>query len=634
MGALTLPPEALSLAAGPLLVPIWAAFALAPRAFPQGRTLVPAVVAALAFAGLNPSPAGYGASILPFLSGGDHNAFAAVYLVLAAFTAGALWVAALAEAGPRWSRRMLVAAGTSAALAAVLAAAGIVGLPLAQPRVESVFASAFAEGATGLSDQSELGEFGALAQSRRRVLDLQTSLPSEGHFLLASQVFTRFDGRRWTDPETRRTIVVPPAPPESRPSPLLDGLGAWFPGPRQVPGRASPAAPAGAGVELRVTQAEVATWPLLLPRGVVAVTAESPRLELDRFLLVRRPGGVPLRQYGAVVAPASSSPGTPALSDEERAESLALPSALDPRVAELARQLAPPAASPRERLVATVRHLQTGYRYTLAPGPFRAGGDALAEFLFEKKAAYCEYFATAAVVLLRLQAVPARFVKGLSVGAQTDAGGGLHVVRESDAHAWIEAWVPAEGWVEQDPTPPGQFEGAREKPDRLRRLLEHARAALGAAWARLAEGGPLAFLRWLGSSLVSAAARAAREPLVWLTAGALVLAGLGLRLLRQRRRMRSRAAAAGTATVPADLRALVRELERKWTAHGRGRPRARGLLEHAANLRDSAPAGAPPVPASLLDAGSRVVSVYYRARFGAEASALDEVRRLRDELAG
>ena len=49
------------------------------------------------------------------------------------------------------------------------------------------------------------------------------------------------------------------------------------------------------------------------------------------------------------------------------------------------------------------------------------------------------------MVLLRLQGVPSRFVKGLSVGPQTDMGEGLHVVRESDAHAWSEAWSPGEG---------------------------------------------------------------------------------------------------------------------------------------------------------------------------------------------
>ena len=94
-------------------------------------------------------------------------------------------------------------------------------------------------------------------------------------------------------------------------------------------------------------------------------------------------------------------PEEPELTAGERDETLALPPRIDSRVAALARQLGE-ASSPRERVDAVIRHLQTRYRYTLAPGSFHTD-DPLAEFLFEKKAGYCEYFASAAVVLLRLQ---------------------------------------------------------------------------------------------------------------------------------------------------------------------------------------------------------------------------------------
>ena len=91
MGILLLEPEALPLVAAPILVPVWAAFVMAPRAFPPGRTLVPAVVAVLTFAGLNPTPEGYGLSLLPFPRDGSRNGFAEVYLVLAVLVVGTLW---------------------------------------------------------------------------------------------------------------------------------------------------------------------------------------------------------------------------------------------------------------------------------------------------------------------------------------------------------------------------------------------------------------------------------------------------------------------------------------------------------------------------------------------------------------
>ena len=638
MGVLFLDPALLPQLAAPVLVPIAILFLLAPGTFPTARTLARAVISLLAVAGLNPAPAGYAGSRLPFLTGMDRNGFAEVYLAAAIFTSGALWIGAFGAEGPRWSRQMLGAVAATVVVGVALAATGVMGLPLAQPLVEKALAGALNQGTTGLSHESTLGDIGSLAQSRRRVLDLQSSLPSGGRWLLVSEVLTRFDGRRWTnDPSAQsRAGVLRPldAPAETR---LLSNLGRWFPGPAAGEGDSVRGLPPASG-ELRITQAELDDWPLLLPRHVAAVTANTPHLDVDRFGLVRRPLGLALRQYGALLAAGgeSSPENRGDLTPEERAVVLSPPPSVDSRVADLARRLAAPSATPRERLVATLRHLQTGYRYTLSPGPFRPDGDPLAEFLFEKKAAYCEYFASAAVVLLRLQGVPARFVKGLSVGSHTDAGGGLHVVRESDAHAWIEAWIPGEGWVTADPTPPGQFESARGAPSRFRRWIEHARAAVAGAWARVIEGGPLAFLRWLGREALSLAARGVREPVVWLVAAALVFGrGVWRRLYGLLRRRRDDRRRDDTAHVSADLRVLVRDLERRWSSHGRPRLPSRGLLEHASALAGPPPAGAAELPAPLVEAGAEIVRAYYMARFGeGETPSPEQLRRLRAGLGG
>jgi transglutaminase-like putative cysteine protease len=614
MGVLVLDPALVPLGAGVLLVPLAFAFALAPRIFPAGRTLVPAVIALLAAAGLDPAPPGYGASALPFLRGADHSAFSDVYLPLAVVVLLGLWAAAIRAHGPPWRARD-VGLALSLGLGAALAAGGVVGLPLLQPRGEKALASTFDQAGTGLEGESSLGEFAELAVSRRRVLDLRSSDPAAGPWRLPSEVFTRFDGRRWSSgaPRSRRDTPKAALRPVARPAgvdPLVEGLGEWFPGPD---GR-DPLRDARGATALRIDQAEVQRWPLLVPRGSAALTASAPLLEAGLHGLVRRPRGVPLTQYGAVLDPALAvRPVAAALTDAERDDTIALPPHVDPRVVGLARELARQAEGPRGRLAATVAHLQSHYRYTLAPGAFRTG-DPLAEFLFEKRQAYCEYFASAGVVLLRLQGVPARFVKGLSVGPQTDVGGGLHVVRESDAHAWLEAWIPGEGWVEADPTPPGQFASARGGPTALDRLFQRARAFLASAWNRLHARGPVPFLRWLGRELASAVARAAREPLAW--AVALVLA-LGPRLARVwRARARRRREALPAAAVDPRLRALVREVERAWAAGGRPRPPARGLLEHARAVAH----------------GQSVVEAYYRARFGGAEPDGAELRRLREEL--
>ncbi|NIP39469.1 MAG: DUF3488 domain-containing transglutaminase family protein, partial [Candidatus Dadabacteria bacterium] len=76
----------------------------------------------------------------------------------------------------------------------------------------------------------------------------------------------------------------------------------------------------------------------------------------------------------------------------------------------------------------------------------------LETFLLEKKEGHCEYFATAMVVLLRLNGIPSRIVNGF-IGGQWNEHGNFYLVRESDAHSWIEVFFPDRGWVTFDPTP-------------------------------------------------------------------------------------------------------------------------------------------------------------------------------------
>ncbi len=87
-------------------------------------------------------------------------------------------------------------------------------------------------------------------------------------------------------------------------------------------------------VELLVDQQETGSWPLLLPRNVGAVTVDAPFLEVDRYGSIRRPGGIPLRLYGAQLAPPPLLDAS--LSDDDRTEGLALPAVVDERLRALA----------------------------------------------------------------------------------------------------------------------------------------------------------------------------------------------------------------------------------------------------------------------------------------------------------
>jgi hypothetical protein len=135
--------------------------------------------------------------------------------------------------------------------------------------------------------------------------------------------------------------------------------------------------------------------------------------------------------------------------DHERARLLAIPQELDTRVRDLARQAGGDATTPAERAAAVVAYLPAHHGYSLSyrPGP----GDPVSRFLLGNSPAHCEYFASAAVLLLRCLGIPARYVIGY-YAHERDPDGQI-IVRQHDAHAWAEAWIDGKGWITLDATP-------------------------------------------------------------------------------------------------------------------------------------------------------------------------------------
>lgn len=89
------------------------------------------------------------------------------------------------------------------------------------------------------------------------------------------------------------------------------------------------------------------------------------------------------------------------------------------------------------------------YRYTTDVR--NPGIEPLNEFLFHTHAGYCQHFAGAAALLLRVSGVPTRVVVGFATGEQISPH--TWAVRDEDAHAWIEVYFPGVGWVPFNPTP-------------------------------------------------------------------------------------------------------------------------------------------------------------------------------------
>ncbi|MFB3903707.1 MAG: transglutaminaseTgpA domain-containing protein, partial [Acidobacteriota bacterium] len=129
---------------------------------------------------------------------------------------------------------------------------------------------------------------------------------------------------------------------------------------------------------------------------------------------------------------------------------------IDPRIRALAQEITRNKPTALARALAVERFLRQNYRYSLDNEP-GAAADPLADFLFEHKAGHCEYFAAAQAVMLRSIGIPCRVVNGFRRG-EFNSWSDHFVVRQSDAHSWVEAYFEGGGWVEFDPTPPATEE--------------------------------------------------------------------------------------------------------------------------------------------------------------------------------
>ena len=123
------------------------------------------------------------------------------------------------------------------------------------------------------------------------------------------------------------------------------------------------------------------------------------------------------------------------------------------RTKALAQRIVGDATDRREKVNRIVDYLSQNFEYSVS-APQNQTPKGLENFLFERKQAHCEYFATAAAVLLRIVDVPVRLVNGF-LGGRWNGPGDYLVVRQGDAHSWIEVYLPTQGWRPFDPTPEG-----------------------------------------------------------------------------------------------------------------------------------------------------------------------------------
>ena len=145
---------------------------------------------------------------------------------------------------------------------------------------------------------------------------------------------------------------------------------------------------------------------------------------------------------------------------------LQLPASVPARVRELAAEVTAGADTLYEQARMLEAYLQTSFDYNNRPNLVRGSSeDFVDRFLFEIEEGYCDYFSTAMAVMARTLGIPSRWVKGYTSGTlDVDMYSGLpedilsqmdstnYIVRNADAHSWVELFIPGAGWLPFEPT--------------------------------------------------------------------------------------------------------------------------------------------------------------------------------------
>jgi transglutaminase-like putative cysteine protease len=216
------------------------------------------------------------------------------------------------------------------------------------------------------------------------------------------------------------------------------------------------------------------------------------------------------------------------------------------RVYELAQRLRAQAPTPYAFVLAVERFLRRGFAYTETPP---ASALPLVDFLLRDRVGYCQQFSGAMALLLRMGGVPARVSGGFAPGVVDDRRK-EYVVRDIDAHSWVEVYFPGIGWVTRDPTPAAS--PARSQTADLAAAGQDASVTIGGGSERALGGGTD---RGPSSSPAVSGGDGASSPgAVTIGAALLALAGaLAAVVVRLRRR---------PATVADELAELRRALRR------------------------------------------------------------------------
>jgi hypothetical protein len=379
-------------------------------------------------------------------------AFAAIfvaYLGLAPWALVLLFLRSELEAAGRTGPTALGTGALFRDVAGVTAMlfAGTIAVFVLFPRIGAgMFAGPFGSGKAigGFSEEVGLGDVTSLKADTAVALRASVDPPEaiDGRSLYWRGVaLDAFDGRRWSRPRS-----------DSAP------LARLHPGAFAVGGSRTPGKLVRLEVLLEPTDSPAVLFlgrPLEI-RGRFAAAAIDPLGNLRAVV----PAGARVRYEVLSSFSPRRDPPT------GRSQLLA---GIDPRIVETARSIAAGARSDEERAAALVEFFRRGFAYSTEPGD-PGERDPLEWFVFESRRGHCEYFASALAAMLRAVGIPSVVVNGYH-GGEWNPYGGYYVVRQSDAHSWVEAYIDG-AWRILDATPPAGRASWKTQAGGLAALLD------------------------------------------------------------------------------------------------------------------------------------------------------------------
>ncbi|HSL45260.1 MAG TPA: transglutaminase-like domain-containing protein [Anaerolineales bacterium] len=177
---------------------------------------------------------------------------------------------------------------------------------------------------------------------------------------------------------------------------------------------------------------------------------QAALLEADMFAAVSTARAYRAQSYIPLATIEDLRAATTDYPEEIRERYLRLPSSVPDRVRDLAREITRDKSTAYDKARSIEAYLRTIPYDLEVPAP-PEDEDVADYFLFELKKGYCDYYASAMVVLARASGLPARFVSGYASGSY-DAANAQYIVRELHAHSWPEVYFPEIGWIEFEPT--------------------------------------------------------------------------------------------------------------------------------------------------------------------------------------